>query len=110
MKRISLWGRVIGIVTMITGGLSALVGLFALVIGAIPGIVSVYMGYLIYKTGRSAKEYLENQSSNAIEDLLKSYSTQLLTSGILLIISLIILLLVALLGGIGFFSLMVSMK
>lgn len=108
MKRISTWGKILGIIMMIFGGLSALSGLFAAIIGAIPGIVTVFMGYLIYKTGKDAQEFLESQSQEAISSLLDNYAKYLLVNGILLILTLAVIIVMLLVFGAGFFALLNS--
>ncbi len=104
MKRISTWGKVLGVVMMIFGGIYAILGLFAFVVGAIPGAVTSYMGYLIFKTGKAAQNFIESQSEESIANLLDGYAKFLLTHGILLIVSLVILVLFLIIGGIGIFA------
>lgn len=106
IKRISTWGKIVGIISMIFGILSALGGLFLFIVGAIPGLISTYLGYLIYKTGRAAGEYLEQESDEAIVEMLEAYSKYLLVSGILVIISLVVALIGVFVGGIGVFTLL----
>lgn len=104
MKRISSWGRVLGVIMMITGALSALSGLLFFVVGAIPGAFSAFMGYLIFKTGKSAQQFLETESEESIYELLDEYAKYLFVQGILLIVTVAAMLLLFLLAGIGIFS------
>lgn len=104
MRRISLWGKVLGILMMITGVLSALGGIFAFVVGAIPGLVTAFMGYLLFKTGKDAGAFLESNSEEALGSLLDNYAKYLLINGILLIVSFVVILLLFLISGITIFS------
>ena len=108
LKRISTWGKILGILMMIAGGLSALSGLFAFVVGAIPGLVTVFMGYLLFKTGKDAQNFLETQSEEDIASLLDNYAKYLFVNGILLIVTVAIVLITILIFGAGFFALLGS--
>lgn len=106
MQRIASWGKFVGITMIVLGSIHAFFGLFAFIIGAIPGVLTIIMGYFIYLTGRKADEFLETHSEVSLAELLKSYSNYLLMMGILLIIffSLIALsILFVLLFGFGIF-------
>lgn len=105
MKRISTWGKILGIGTMVAGGVSALFGLFAMIIGAIPGLVTAVLGYFIYQTGKSAGEYLETQNDGAIASILNSYSKYVYLSGLMFIVSVFIMFFVFTIGGIGIVAL-----
>lgn len=109
LKRISTWGKILGILMMIAGGLSALSGIFAFVIGAIPGLVTTFMGYLLFKTGKDAQEFLESQSEESIASLLDNYAKYLFLNGILLIITLVLVITMVLVLGASFFSLLGSL-
>lgn len=110
MKRISTWGKVLGIISMISGGISAVIGMFAFVIGAIPGVITVIIGYYLYKTGKSAAEYLLSEDESSIENLLESYAKYLFIQGILLIVGLALVILMVLIGGIGIFSIIAGLS
>jgi len=104
-KRISTWGRALGIFMMITGGISALFGLTFFVIGSIPGLITAYLGYLVYKTGKSAKSFIQKQDEESLNTLLEGYAKYLLVNGILLIVSLAFILISFMLGGFALFAL-----
>lgn len=55
MQQLSAWMGFVGIITIIGGVLSALAGVFAFVVGAIPGIIAIVLGVKL----RNAKQYAE---------------------------------------------------
>lgn len=89
IERIDKWGKFTGILTMICGIISALSGLFAFVIGAIPGLVIAWFGYLVYKTAEHASKYLHDKQEGHLEDILDMYGKLLKFYGIYMIVSLI---------------------
>lgn len=93
LKRISTWGKILGVLMMIFGGIYALLGLFAFIVGAIPGLVSAFMGYLLFKSGQAAEQFLQNQTEQALSDLIDNYAKFLLIQGILMIVSVVIVVL-----------------
>ncbi len=54
IARIATWGKISGILTIIFGALSAIGGLFAYVVGAIPGIIQIILGYFLFQIGKEA--------------------------------------------------------
>ncbi|MCR6112259.1 hypothetical protein HXA35_18165 [Bacillus sp. A301a_S52] len=90
MNRISIWGKICGIGSIILGGMSVIISLMASSFsGLITGVVTAFLGYLLYKAGTEASRYLETSSEDAIEYLLENFAKYLLISGILLIFSII---------------------
>lgn len=89
--RISTWGKVTGIFNIIAGALSAIGGLFAYVVGAIPGVITLILGVFLYQIGKQASNLKVNmedeQSQLELFDYLGKY---LFLYGILIIVSLII--------------------
>lgn len=106
IKRISTWGKFLGILFMIVGGISAVLGLFAFVVGAIPGVLTIIMGYFIFSTGRHASDYLENNSEASLDGLLGAYGNYLLLTGILAIIYIIIMLITLAFTGLSILTLL----
>ena len=105
IERIAKWGKFLGIFTMIMGVLSAVSGLFAFVVGAIPGLLTAWFGYLIYKTGEDASKFLHNHKEEHVENVLDMYGKLLKFFSIYMIVSFAI----GLLFGLGFlFLLMVG--
>lgn len=86
LQRIATWGKILGILFMIFGGINALFGLFAFIIGAIPGAIMVYLGYLIFRTGKSAETFINTKENVALADLLDNYGKYLMIQGILVFI------------------------
>lgn len=87
LQRIVTWGKISGILLMIVGGIYGLLGAFAFLIGAIPGIIMVYLGYLIYKTGKSAETFMQTKENVSLAELLDNYGKYLMIQGILMFIS-----------------------
>lgn len=91
-KQIASWGKPVGIIMMIGGILNALVGAVAgVLIGGIPGAITVWLGYLLYKTGVEASEFLKDEKEGRVEEILELYGKFLKIQGILLIVTLVIL-------------------
>lgn len=86
LKRVSKYGKIMGILMMISGGISALTAIMT-VIGAIPGALTVWVGYLLFQSGKQADEYLKTAAVESKEQIVKSFSTFLYVQGILSIVS-----------------------
>lgn len=56
LKQFSKWAGFVAILTIIGGGLSAITGLFAFIIGAIPGIIMIIVGIKLWKAKKEADE------------------------------------------------------
>ncbi len=111
MQQLSAWMGFVGIITIIGGVLSALAGVFAFVVGAIPGIIAIVLGVKL----RSAKQYADallmeqavegySGNFNLFVDNLNIYFK---IQGILIIISLamgLLGILVSLFAGFAFYS------
>jgi len=95
LKRISTWGQFMGILTIVSGSISAIIGLFNFIIGAIPGVITIIIGYFIFRTGREAKFIADSDDFKVanLNELLDKYGKVLLISGILGIIFVILVLL-----------------
>lgn len=104
MKRISQWGKFTGILTMIWGALTAVSGLPLLLIGAIPGLLITWFGYIVYKTAENASKYQHDNKEEHIEDILDSYGKLLKFFGIYTIVSIVLMLVTI----IAFFGLIMS--
>ena len=104
LQRIALWGKVTGIAMMITGGIYAFFGLFYFIVGAIPGGITLFMGYLIYKTGKSAAVIQDGGDTRALSDLFHNYGLYLLTTFILVAISVGMFVLILVIFGFAFFG------
>jgi len=91
LKKISRWGKFLGYIFMIFGAFSALGGLFAMVVGAIPGVLQVFLGLYLYRSAKEADKLLHQMDENAIGKILDNYAKFLKLNGILMIISFIIM-------------------
>ncbi len=109
MQQLSTWMGFVGIITIIGGALSALAGVFAFVIGAVPGIIAIVLGLKL----RNAKQYADallmeeagegySVNFNMFVDNLNTYFK---IQGILIIISLALGLLGILFGLFAGFAL-----
>lgn len=83
-KRVSTWGKVFGILMMISGGISALSGIFAMGVGAIPGIISIWLGYLLFQSGKDADVYINDPTLENKDRIVVGYAKYLFISGIMI--------------------------
>lgn len=90
LKRVSKFGKIMGVLMMISGGISAILGIIT-IIGAIPGVITVWLGYLIFQSGKEADEYLTHQTEEYKEKIIVSFSKYLYISGIMLVVGLALL-------------------
>ncbi len=91
LSNLSRWAGLVSIVTIITGILSAILGLFALIIGAIPGVIAVILGLKLYHARNNAEKLLEKEGESDPEELnllFKNLVTYFQIQGILIIIGL----------------------
>lgn len=86
LLRISKWGKIVGIIMFIYGLISTIAGLFIFIVGAIPGLLSMYLAHLLFETGKKADEYLDSELDYKLYDMLDNFGKYLLITGILLII------------------------
>ncbi|GIO23277.1 DUF5362 family protein [Oceanobacillus sp. J11TS1] len=93
LKRISTWGKVVGITSIIMGVLSIIISLVFSPAGIVSGVISIITGYLFYQTGTEASGIISSDDFTAgnVNVLLNKYGKLLLIMGILTIISLIVL-------------------
>lgn len=91
LKRIALWGKIMGILMMISGAFSAIGGLFVFIIGAIPGVISIILGYYQFKTGDSAKRFIETEREEDIASIIQYYGKFLFLQAIMMLVGIVIL-------------------
>ncbi len=103
------WLGFVGIITVIGGAISAISGLFALIIGAIPGIITVILGVKLLGAKKSVNVMLEEGSTGispaTFDKFIESLRGYFKLMGILIIISLIFSLLLFIFGTIASFAL-----
>lgn len=97
IESIQRWSGFLGVVFIITGAINTFIGLFAFVIGAIPGIITIVLGVKLRGVKKYAKEYLETNNDGAVDLLMSELSSYLKIQGIMMIISLIL----GIIGGIA---------
>lgn len=111
LRSIQKWGKFVGWLTIISGSLSALFGLFAFVIGAVPGVITIFLGIFLVKVAASAEILTRQYEETQMEELLLNIGKYLKLQGILIIVSLAFVLLglivygaliVALISGNGY--------
>jgi membrane protein YqaA with SNARE-associated domain len=109
LKQLSTWMGFVGIITIIGGVFSALAGLFAFVIGAIPGIITIILGVKLRSAKQSADAMLERTSPEESMEHFNMFAANLNTyfkiQGILIIISFALAIVGMLFGLIAGYSL-----
>ncbi len=88
LKTLARWGKITGIFYMVAGGLSALAGLIAFIVGAIPGLIGAWMGYLLFNAAKSAERiaYEGTGNENELDVLIESIGKYLMVNGVLIIV------------------------
>lgn len=100
LNRVSTWGKTYGIIMIICGILSAIIGVFSFGIGSIPGLITIYLGYTIYKTGTYASDLLASEGDPMYyEEFMKEYGRYLLANVIYMLVSIILIVVLSLVIG-----------
>ncbi len=89
LANLSRWAGLVGIITIITGTLAAIMGLFTLVIGAIPGVVAVLLGFKLLHLKNNAENLHQEEKEPGPEELnnlAKNLVVFLKIQGVLIII------------------------
>ncbi len=96
------WTNIVGIFTIVGGALQAIPGLFAFGVGAIPGLISIYLGTRLLRARDRAKDLLVSDVSDAqvLNEFVSSLTTYFKVQGILIIIGII----AAIIGAIIFMT------
>ncbi len=89
LKTLAKWGKITGIFSMIAGGLSALTGLIVFIVGAIPGLIVAWMGYLLFNAAKSADRLSHDWNEDELDLLIESIGKYLMVNGILIIMGII---------------------
>lgn len=106
LERMRKWVNIVGIVYIIMGSLSALTGLMAFVVGAIPGAITVFLGIKLLGVKKAADRILMQQSATP-EDMnlmISEYASFFMTQGILMIVGFalsILIIILALAGSVA---------
>ena len=108
LEQLSKWMGFVGIITIIGGAISAISGVFAFVIGAIPGIITIILGVMLRKAKKYADALLYEGAADRYSEnfsmFVGSLSTYFKIMGILIIIGLILGVLGAIFGLIAGFA------
>jgi Family of unknown function (DUF5362) len=92
LKGLSSWGKFLAWTLIVSGVFNALLGLFAFVVGAIPGVVTIIMGVKLLSASKSAEKLAYGEANEVVlNDLLSNYLSYFKIQGILLIISFVIM-------------------
>jgi hypothetical protein len=102
LEQLSKWMGFVGIMTIIGGAISAISGVFAFVVGAIPGIITILLGVMLRKAKGNAENMLyedpvDSYSAN-FSMLIANLNSYFKILGILIIISLVLGVLMVILG------------
>ncbi|MFP4661864.1 MAG: DUF5362 family protein [Halanaerobiales bacterium] len=91
LQETSKWVGFVGVMTIIFGALSALSGLFAFVVGAIPGIIMIILGVKLRNVKKEADRMLAMDEADeaSLYDLFENLNTYFKIQGILIIVSLV---------------------
>lgn len=93
LQTISKWGKFLGYVMIVMGALSALSGLFAFLVGAIPGIIMIFLGLYLLRSAKQADVLLRQYDEYALSEMLSNYAKFLKLNGIYMIVSLVLVVL-----------------
>lgn len=90
LKQFSKWASVVAIFTIIYGALSAIGGIFAFVIGAIPGIIMIFVGVKLLNAKKQADELVELNTTDEVkmQALFNNLTSYFKLQGILFIVAL----------------------
>lgn len=107
LKQFTKWTGFIAVFTIIFGALQAVGGLFAFIIGALPGVLMIILGIKLLKAKRQADEMLEYDviDEDRMKALFNNLNIYFKIQGVLIIISLIF----TVIGLIAMFTLGFSM-
>ncbi|WP_170240303.1 DUF5362 family protein [Thermosediminibacter litoriperuensis] len=104
LEEFSTWAAIVGWVTVISGAIEAILGLFAFIIGALPGVITLIMGIKLLGARDRAKnivlsqDYDEHQMVLLIQEMTSYFKIQ----GILIIIGVILFVLLGVTGFIAY--------
>lgn len=102
LEKFSKWAGFIAILTIIGGALQAIIGIFAFVIGALPGVIAIILGLKLWKAKKQADELIHldsEQYKNEMEVLVNNLTAYFKIQGILFIVSVVFFIVVLIIGG-----------
>ena len=113
LNTISKWGKFLGYLFIVCGALTGLGGLFFFIIGAIPGVVQIFLGVFLLRSAKEAEALLRQYDETSLATMLDNYAKYLKLTGIFMLIYIIltvVILLFTFTGAIIFGDLIDSMN
>ncbi len=89
LNSIAKWGKFLGYVYIIIGAIYAVTGVFAFIIGAIPGVIMIFLGIFLLRAGKEAENLLQEYDERPLAEMLNNIAKFLKVNGILMIIGLV---------------------
>ena len=103
LKEYSTWVKIIAWVTIISGGLQALGGVWLFIIGALPGVISLILGLKLLNSTKHAMNLVNSSEGDDQEMFLmiKELTTYFKIQGVLMLIGIIGFILLMAFGALG---------
>lgn len=103
LQKLSTWTGILGWITIISGIISTIVGLFLFIIGAIPGIITIVLGAKLISARKHANTLVISETLDDSEmlALISNLTTYFEIQGLLIIIGIILSIVVVYFGIIG---------
>lgn len=108
LKGIQKWGKISGILTIIMGSLNALFGALFFLVGAIPGIIQIFLGLHMTKVAKHSENLAPEYNDGDMNGLLENFRKYLKLYGIYYICSLILGLIALIIYGVVIASMVSS--
>jgi len=108
LKTLSKWSGFVGIMTIISGALACIGAIGSFGLSLIPGIITIILGVKLRNAKSSIDSYLSGNGGE-INNIFENLASYLKLQGILIIISLVLIVIGLLLGGIAMFAFMNNM-
>lgn len=90
LKSIAFWCKLLGYVTIVIGVVSTIAGLIPFVIPAVFGLITVFLGVCLIKSGKKADEFLRNTTEQSLEEMLEYLAKYFKIQGIYFLVTLIL--------------------
>lgn len=103
LQAISKWGKFLGYVFIVTGVLSALMGVWAFVVGAIPGVITIFLGLYLLRSAKQADVLVRQYDEYALSEMLAYYAKFLKLQGVFMLVYLGLVALFVVMGLSGAF-------
>ncbi|MCG0275536.1 MAG: DUF5362 domain-containing protein [Thermosediminibacteraceae bacterium] len=106
LEEFSTWAGIVGWVTVISGAIEAIFGLFVFIIGALPGVISLIMGIKLLGARDRARNIVLSQGYDEQQMvlLMQEMTTYFKIQGILIIIGVVLTVLMAFGGLLAYIS------